>query len=138
MVVLVAPNVALETGNQSSPPLPHAPVSHYALEAPRSPILTFEEYAALAAKDTGMDGKKFTELIRCESRWDEEAKGDNGTSHGILQFKEATFDLFAKKYGLESADIENSYHQINLAALMLRDGYIAHWKNCSRQIGWIK
>lgn len=96
------------------------------------------EYAEYAARDAGLAPNTIQDLIRCESEWRLDAKGDKGASYGILQFKVPTFELYSKKYELEGYDIENPYHQIDLAALMLKDGYIYHWKNCGRKLGFIK
>ena len=107
-----------------------------ALSAPKTAFLTLEEYAEQAAQEAGVDPVRFQRLIRCESRWKEDAAGDNGTSFGILQFKKPTFELFLKKYPIPDADMDNPRHQIDLAAAMISNGYLGHWKNCSRKIGW--
>ena len=112
-----------------------------ALEAPRAPIptpaLTLEEYAEIAADDRGINSELFSALIRCESQWNEKAVGDGGTSFGLLQFKKKTFAHFTAKYKLPDYDLRNSYHQIDLAARMIKDGYIQHWETCARKLGWI-
>ena len=95
-------------------------------------------YAEYAAENAGLAPSTIRDLIRCESEWKLDAKGDNGASHGILQFKVPTFELYTKKYELDGYDIENPFHQIDLAALMIKDGYIYHWKNCGRKLGLIK
>lgn len=106
------------------------------LQAPRTAFLTLEEYAEHAALEAGIDSGKFLRLIYCESRWQEDAAGDQGTSLGLLQFKKPTFAHFLKKYPIAGADITDSQHQIDLAARMIADGHLHHWKNCSRKIGW--
>lgn len=113
------------------------PIVPVVLEAPKTPIVSIEEYAVAAAEESGLNPFRLKRLINCESVWKEDAAGDNGTSFGILQFKKPTFELFNKKYGFEGRDIMNPRHQIDLAALMIRDGYIFHWKNCGKKIGWI-
>lgn len=133
---LIAPNLAPIPKQNSTNPLPDHPLSHYALEAPRTAAITLEYYTEKSAQESGLDPQKFAALIECESHWKPEARGDNGMSIGILQFKRATFDLFSKKYGLAEPDINNSFQQIDLAALMIRDGYIGHWGNCARKLGW--
>jgi soluble lytic murein transglycosylase-like protein len=97
-----------------------------------------KDYAKDAAVRAGLNPTLIKDLIRCESEWRLDAKGDNGSSHGLLQFKVPTFELFSKKYGLDHYDIENPYNQVDLAALMIQDGYIYHWKNCGRKLGLIK
>jgi hypothetical protein len=72
----------------------------------------------------------------CESRGNPDAEGDNGTSFGLLQFKKSTFAHFTKKYGIADPDIENSHQQIDLAARMIANGHLNHWKNCARKVGW--
>ena len=107
--------------------------NHILLE---TPPLSIEEYAGRMAGEADIDRAKFRRLIVCESRGKHEAVGDNGTSFGILQFKNATFAHFSRKYGMTDADIENPYHQIDLAVRMISNGRLGHWKNCSRKIGW--
>ncbi len=106
------------------------------LRAPKTAFLTLEDYAEASALDAGIDSAQFRRLIACESRWKEDAAGDSGTSLGLLQFKKPTFLHFTKKYNTVDADMDNSRHQIDLAAAMIADGYLHHWKNCSRKIGW--
>ena len=107
------------------------------LEAPKTAMVSVEEYAETAAYQAGIGPIKFKQLITCESIWREDAEGDNGTSFGILQFKHPTFEMFNKKYSFDERDIMNPYHQIDLAVMMISDGYIFHWKNCRRKIGWM-
>ncbi len=106
------------------------------LAAPRTPFLTIEDYAAAAAQNAAIDPLKFQRLIVCESQWKTHAQGDNGTSFGLLQFKMQTFAHFTKKYGTLGTDIESPHHQIDLAAQMIANGHLDHWKNCARKIGW--
>lgn len=134
-------------GNQVSPPSAIHPITPliisentsgtpFALEAPKTPYLSLVVYAELAAHDAHINASKFKALIACESVWRETALGDNGTSIGILQFKDGTFAHFNKKYNFENRTIQNPQHQIDLATLMIRDGYLFHWKNCARKIEW--
>ena len=106
------------------------------MEAPRTPFLTIADYAAAAAQNAAINPGKFQRLIECESLWQEDAAGDNGTSFGLLQFKKPTFAHFTQKYGIADADIENSHQQIDLAARMIANSHLSHWKNCARKIGW--
>lgn len=133
-LALIIPNTAQESRNSAIPGL--SGLSLPALEAPKTPFLSMEEYAAGAAQKHDLDETRFQRLIECESRWKEDAAGDQGTSLGILQFKTTTFAQFTKKYGLASYDISDPNHQIDLAARMIGDGYLHHWKNCARKIGW--
>jgi len=129
------------TQRQKQNPIPPTPAGDaaYALEAPHMPLPSVEDYAAKIAAEQHIDPIRFRRLIACESRWKEDAAGDNGASLGILQFKASTFTHFIKKYNLEHYDYnrQNPYEQIDLAARMIADGYLAHWKNCARKIGWI-
>lgn len=108
----------------------------HALTAPKTPFVELKDYAETVAHDIGINPLKFRGLIACESQWDEDAQGDGGRSFGILQFQQQTFDEFTKKYDHEEFAIDNPLNQIDLAALMIRDGYIFHWKNCARKIRW--
>ena len=108
------------------------------LEAPKAPIVSIDEYAKQAAQDAGISAKKFLGLISCESEWKEDAVGDHHRSFGILQFQKETFRRFSKKYDLEMLHIASSFDQIDLASLMIRDGYEDHWFHCSRKVGLLK
>lgn len=66
-------------------------------------------------------------LIKYESGGDPNAVGDRGLARNILQFHKATFDLYAKKYGVEYLTYDDAESQIYLAALMLEDGLGYHW-----------
>ncbi len=107
-----------------------------ALESPRRPFLTMEEYADETAKKENINSQQFLRLIKCESNWKEDAMGDSGTSFGLLQFKKDTFSLFSKKFDLPNIDIKDPYQQIDLAVRMIKEGQILHWKNCARKTGW--
>ncbi len=97
------------------------------------------DYAAIRARDEGIDIKKFLALITCESNWDIRALGDYQSetdtyiSRGILQFQKRTFVGYAKLYGLEG-EWMNPYSQINLASQMISDGLGYHWKNCGLRV----
>ena len=94
------------------------------------------DYARQIALKRDINPDRFQRLIACESQWKEDAAGDNGTSFGILQFKIPTFAHFTKKYKLEDFSIDNPRDQIDLAALMISNGHLKHWKNCARKTGW--
>lgn len=134
---LMIPNAVPQTQNPA-PPVSFNGAS-YALEAPKTPVLDIEDYAEKVATEHDLDTTLFKKLITCESRWKEDAAGDHGTSLGILQFKAPTFAHFKKKYDLHDYDYteQDPYQQINLAARMIEDGYLGHWKNCARKIGWL-
>lgn len=123
--VITSQNAVSEKSNISS-----------ALYAPKTAFLALDEYAAEAARAAGIDPVQFQRLIACESQWKEDAVGDNGTSLGLLQFKKSTFAHFSRKYVIPDADVDNPHHQIDLSAGMIADGYLHHWKNCARKIGW--
>lgn len=137
-LALIAPSLPQETQDSAPEVQPQETESAAAaaVEAPQPPPLTIEEYAAEEAREAGIHPEKFRRLIICESRGKRDAVGDNGTSFGILQFKQATFAHFSKKYAMSDADIENPRHQIDLATQMIRDGRLGHWRNCARKIGW--
>lgn len=107
-------------------------------EAVRELPLSITDYATAMAIKQNIDPERFKRLIACESQWKEDAAGDNGTSFGILQFKTPTFALFSKKYKRDDLSIDNPRHQIDLASLMIADGYLQHWKNCARKTGWTR
>ena len=137
-MALLTPNLAKESQKTTTMPLlvPTETVASGALQAPKTAFLTLGEYAEHTAIEAGIDPIKFRRLITCESQWKEDAAGDQGTSLGLLQFKKPTFSHFTKKYNITDADMDDPRHQIDLAATMIAGGYLHHWKNCSRKIGW--
>lgn len=133
------PTFAENTLNTDAPSGGYLSPVRWSLEAPRSPLPTVKEYAEIRAEERGLDPDKFAALIECESQWDIEALGDNGTSFGILQFKETTFAQFSNKYMPdEEVKLHDPHDQIDLASSMIEDGYLHHWKRCSKKIGWAK
>ena len=70
--------------------------------------------------------KRLYEVARCESSFKIDAVGDHGLAYGVMQFHKATFDGYAKKYGL-LLDYKNPYHQVDLATLMFKDKLQYHW-----------
>ena len=98
--------------------------------------LSITDYAQEAAEKQDINPERFKRLIACESQWKEDAAGDNGTSFGILQFKTPTFAHFTKKYQLEDLSIDNPRDQMDLAAQMIANGHLKHWKTCARKTGW--
>lgn len=136
-LALMIPNTAQEK-QTPAPPAVSSDTSS-ALEAPKSPMLSIEDYAEKIAEENNISPVRFKRLIACESRWVPDAAGDSGTSLGILQFKAPTFAQFAKKYNLDRYDYneQDPYQQMNLAARMISDGYLSHWKNCARKTGWM-
>lgn len=138
-MALLTQNLAKESRNLSLPPPTAAvdgPAASDALEAPKTRFLSLEDYAHHTALEASIDPRQFQRLIACESRWKEDAAGDNGTSFGLLQFKKDTFSHFLNKYPIPDADLDNPRHQIDLAAAMIANGHLEHWKNCSSKIGW--
>ena len=64
-------------------------------------------------------------IIQKESTWNIKAVGQ-ANEIGLLQFKQSTFEMFAKKYDLD-LNVFNPNDQILLAEKMLDDGYGFHW-----------
>lgn len=133
---MMVPNGTLPQGLQtSSAPLQNvSPMEEAIQELP----VSITDYAGETALKQKIDPERFKRLIACESQWKEDAAGDNGTSFGILQFKTPTFAHFTTKYKLEDFSIDNPRDQIDLASLMIADGYLQHWKNCARKTGWAR
>ena len=132
---MIVPNRTLPPAlMMPSPSLQNVPSSMEEV-VPELPV-NVADYAAASALKRGIDPVRFKRLIACESQWREDAAGDNGTSFGILQFKTPTFTHFKKKYKIENISIDNPRDQIDLAALMISNGHLGHWKNCARRTGW--
>ena len=103
--------------------------------------LSIVNYATQVAQAHKIDENMFLSLISCESRFNTTAKGDyrketgKHMAYGPLQWWRSSFNSYSKKYNLE-LDYHNSYDQIDLAALVIRDGGLHNWKNCQKHIGW--
>ena len=67
-------------------------------------------------------------LIECESGFNPNAIGDEGTSFGIFQFKKSTWEKFC------SGNIWSVEDQTKCTIDILRDGGYDHWYNCFKQI----
>ena len=66
-------------------------------------------------------------LVYYESKENENAIGDHGTSFGCLQFKKDTFQEFCvNRYNFRD-DIMNCEIQKSCTDLMVRDGYVYKW-----------
>lgn len=96
--------------------------------------LNLAQYAYEQAVENGIDPARFLKLIDCESQLNKKVIGDHGASHGILQFKEATFLKFQKIYGVEGK-WPDPKPEIEIAVKMLRDGGWRHWFTCSKRVG---
>ena len=76
-----------------------------------------------------INAQKFYELAKCESSLDQSLCGDHGTSCGIYQFKEKTWNENCD--GLRS----NWKAQIECAAKLIAD-HRNEWINCNKSINW--
>ena len=104
---------------------------------------TIINYAVRSAEIHNIDSNKFLELISCESRFDEQALGDYSTTTkkhralGLLQWHEGSFNSYSKNYNIKGAR-GDSFTQIDLAVLVIRDGGIGNWYTCGKRTGLIK
>ena len=72
-------------------------------------------------------------LAKCESELVHENKwGDKGRSFGLYQWQEKSWELYNKKFNLD-LDIKNPKDQIELTAIVLKDGGWRNWYNCYRK-----
>ena len=119
-------------------PLPvHSPIETE--QTPYNAVLSvsresYEENTLTPDQRMWLDGLEW-----CESNGNPNAinQNDGGSrSVGILQFKDATFAFFSKKYGLNYSpdDIWNPQKQRTLAQMMLADGLESHWTTCYHKL----
>lgn len=102
-------------------------------------------YAVVSAKAQHVDSNKFLELISCESRWQENAKGDyrietdEYMASGLLQWWKSSFEAYSKKFSFKGKH-NDPFSQIDLAVLVIAydEKGIDNWLNCSKHIGWKK
>ena len=66
-------------------------------------------------------------LIKYESGGNIQARGDNNTSFGILQFKKNTFQYYCVENYSYRDDIWDAGIQKSCSAEMVRNGLINHW-----------
>jgi len=75
-------------------------------------------------------------VINCESGWNINAINStdpNGGSFGILQFQKETFRHFSSVLGIDDADINNPFQQIEVASYMWGNGLQNHW-SCFKKL----
>lgn len=121
-------------------------IVYWAVEQVIGPIvveakeLTQEEqykiFAKTMAQFYGFPEDKFNAIIKCESNWNPEAKGDykNGVpqSIGILQWQKRSFAHYTEKYNF-TGDRFDPFSQIKLGAIVMGDiGSETDWFNCSQ------
>jgi hypothetical protein len=75
----------------------------------------------------GVDPKLAVDIAICESQLRVDVYGDNGLAHGVFQFHEATFNLFAKQYGLTNASYWDTSDNVQLAMIAIGRGRGSHW-----------
>ena len=114
----------------------------YSYEAYRTQL--FINYATLTARLHNIDEEKFKDLIACESRWREDAKGDYRSetgefmANGLLQWWRPSFNAYSKQFNF-NGKYEDSFAQIDLAVLVIaydKKG-INNWYNCGIKAGFI-
>jgi hypothetical protein len=66
----------------------------------------------------GSDPEIVKKVIRCESQWNNNARGDNGNANGIGQFWESTFYRMAKILG-EELNYKSEFDQIKLLSFAM-------------------
>ena len=62
-----------------------------------------------------------------ENRW-----GDKGLSYGLFQWQKKSWDLYNKKFGL-NLDRYKLEDQVEMTALVIKNGDQHNWKNCWRK-----
>ena len=67
-------------------------------------------------------------IAKCESNFNPVAQNPRSTASGIFQFINSTFINQANAYGLPVGNKNDPNVQIELAAEMIADGKIGHWK----------
>lgn len=80
-----------------------------------------------------MDAKLMVDIVECESSGRYDAIGDDGTSVGIAQFQEITFNEMKKNAHMERLRWKNPIHQMRLMIWMVDNGYGNRW-TCYRKL----
>ena len=83
--------------------------------------LTPKEFVLYIAPMYKQDSKMLTELIFCESSFNEKAIHDGGRGVGIVGFHKQTFNSFSKKFGVK-LDYNSSHDQIELMSIAFQKG----------------
>lgn len=81
-----------------------------------------QDYASFAAKEHGLNVKHFLGTIECESHWDFEAVGDDGTSFGIAQLHYPSRD-----WGIATSSAFNPKLSIDIMADSWSKGEARRW-----------
>ena len=92
-------------------------------EAPES---TINDFIVEYSKTYNVPEKTLNRVIKAESNYDCEAKGDHGKANGISQFHKPTFEWLSKKEG-EQLDYNSCQDQIKLLAWSIANGFGKHW-----------
>jgi hypothetical protein len=72
-------------------------------------------------------------IVACESAGQANVWGDDGTSFGIAQFQQRTFNSFKKSMGISQLNWKDPIHQLVLLNWALRNNLGHHW-TCYRMI----
>lgn len=70
------------------------------------------------------------DVLKCESNFDVQARNDkevHGSSHGIAQFRQETFDTYSKKAGIENGSPYNYDDAIKTLTYMISTDRGHHW-----------
>lgn len=81
-----------------------------------------EHYASISHGES----RYTSAVIRCESQYNEKARGDGNRAWGVAQFHKPTFERLSKLMG-EELDYNSYYDQTKLLAWSLDNGYGSNW-----------
>lgn len=89
-------------------------------------IIDPKQYIILFAQRYQVNEDLLLDVAYCESRFNQNARGDSGKAIGIFQFWQGTWDSFSKDFG-EILDINSVHDQAKLAAWAFSTGKQLHW-----------
>lgn len=88
--------------------------------------MSLQEVVYHYAEEYGTPGDVLNQVMLCESRGEQDTKGDHGMSHGIFQIQTETWKRFTKEMG-ESLDINSPIDQSKVAAWAFANGHAGEW-----------
>lgn len=101
-----------------------------------TPEPTMEDIVRSKAIANNIDPELFLRIAQCESGFKPDAKNLYSTASGLFQFLDSTFFTYAQAYELSTTNKNDPYIQAELAAKMIADGGLSHWKaseNCHKR-----
>lgn len=116
------------TRERSSTELPREGRSGgYMQDEPNGWTMSFEEYARMQARGSGLDEDRVIRIMMCESGGNPYAKNSSSSAFGLFQFISGTWQSTKKRAGRLDWEQDNAVHQIEAAIWLIKTDGFSHW-----------